>query len=290
MTSKGDGGAAATHEPTGPVSFVGHESFPLRYGWLKKCVDAVAARPDVFAHDDAMVSLGVGKNMVKAIRHWGLITRVIEVDPEGAASRGRSLRVTPLGGAPALPPGALVVAQVDTLNNLDGVLLDADIEGDSIHVRRKIEIRRPKLSGEEADQCGVDDRKKITALNKMMYQKGGKGPPLGYYQDGAQMRGTFVEVAGPATASTASWVRPPLGQTGGRRTGSRQTRSRRTGAQHGGFPPSVMGAFASNGARLLPIAAYLGYKSWSKTKKAGAGTRTRSRSRARRQTRRSSRT
>ncbi len=97
MTSKGDGGAGEAHAPTGPVSFVGHESFPLRYGWLKKCVDAVAARPDAFAHDDAMVSLGVGKNMVKAIRHWGLITRVIEVDPDGAESRGRSLRVTPLG-------------------------------------------------------------------------------------------------------------------------------------------------------------------------------------------------
>lgn len=76
------------------VSFSGHESFPLRYGWPKKCVDAVARRPDIFALDEAMVVLGVGKNMVKAIRHWGLTTRVIELDPEG---RGKTLRVSAIG-------------------------------------------------------------------------------------------------------------------------------------------------------------------------------------------------
>lgn len=76
------------------VSFSGHESFPLRYGWPKKCVDAVARRPDAFAHDDAMVSLGVGKNMVKAIRHWGLTARLIELEPGG---HGKALRVSALG-------------------------------------------------------------------------------------------------------------------------------------------------------------------------------------------------
>jgi hypothetical protein len=79
------------------VSFSGHESFPLRYGWPKKCVDAVATRPDIFAHDEAMVVLGVGKNMVKAIRHWGLTTRVIEVDPDAPKSRGQAVRVSALG-------------------------------------------------------------------------------------------------------------------------------------------------------------------------------------------------
>ena len=78
-------------------SFSGHESFPLRYGWPKKCVDAVAERADVFAHDDGMVVLGVGKNMVKAIRHWGLTTRVVEPDPEAPKARGQALRVSALG-------------------------------------------------------------------------------------------------------------------------------------------------------------------------------------------------
>lgn len=81
-------------EVVAAVSFSGHESFPLRYGWPKKCVDAVAADPDVFNRDEAMVRLGVGKNMVKAIRHWGLTARLIEPATE---AKGRALVVSPLG-------------------------------------------------------------------------------------------------------------------------------------------------------------------------------------------------
>ena len=59
-------------------SFSGHQTFPFRYTWLKKGVDAVMDNPNVFTDDDAPVILGVGKNMVSSIRHWcsvaGLIT------------------------------------------------------------------------------------------------------------------------------------------------------------------------------------------------------------------------
>ena len=89
------GGVERESETT--ASFSGHESFPLRYGWPKKCVDAVAHDPDVFNRDDAMVVLGVGKNMVKAIRHWGLTTRVIELEPAAGKTRSRALRVSPIG-------------------------------------------------------------------------------------------------------------------------------------------------------------------------------------------------
>jgi len=63
--------------------FSGHETFPLRYGWLKKAYDAVvdAARAggtrSVFATDAAIARFGVGKNMVGSIRHWALHTGVI---------------------------------------------------------------------------------------------------------------------------------------------------------------------------------------------------------------------
>lgn len=79
------------------ASFSGHETFPFRYTWLKKAVDQVAADPVVFGRDDAMVLLGVGKNMVQSIRHWGMVTGVIEEDPAVFNNRGRSLRVTKLG-------------------------------------------------------------------------------------------------------------------------------------------------------------------------------------------------
>lgn len=56
--------------------FARHETFHPRYGWVKKAVDA-AANPRVFNEDSAVVELGVGKNMVRAIRHWGLALRVL---------------------------------------------------------------------------------------------------------------------------------------------------------------------------------------------------------------------
>lgn len=58
--------------------FAGHQTFHPRFGWLKKCVDAVASDPKVFGSEDATVRLGVGKNMVEAIRFWGLAAKLIE--------------------------------------------------------------------------------------------------------------------------------------------------------------------------------------------------------------------
>lgn len=65
--------------------FSGHETFPLRYGWLKKAYDEVAAsecsysnNKFVFLGDDAIARFGVGKNMVRSIRHWGSSTGVLE--------------------------------------------------------------------------------------------------------------------------------------------------------------------------------------------------------------------
>lgn len=51
--------------------FSGHETFPCRYTWLPKAVIGISKNPQVFSEeDDAMVALGVGKNMVRAIRFW----------------------------------------------------------------------------------------------------------------------------------------------------------------------------------------------------------------------------
>ena len=60
------------------VSFGRHESFPLRFGWITKGLEALKDNPDVFASEDATVTLGVGKNMVAAIRYWLLATRMAE--------------------------------------------------------------------------------------------------------------------------------------------------------------------------------------------------------------------
>lgn len=65
----------------------GHETFPLRYGWLKKACDAVdeVGTRDVFTNDDAIARFGVGKNMVASIRHWATAAGVIEESADGQA-------------------------------------------------------------------------------------------------------------------------------------------------------------------------------------------------------------
>ena len=61
------------------VSFSGHETFPFRTGWLKKGYEAAKNHPRFFLDQDtAMTLLGVGKNMVRSIRHWCLATKIVE--------------------------------------------------------------------------------------------------------------------------------------------------------------------------------------------------------------------
>lgn len=63
--------------------FSGHETFTLRYGWLKKAADAVIARCEdegnksIFLDDSAITTFGVGKNMVKSMRHWSVACGII---------------------------------------------------------------------------------------------------------------------------------------------------------------------------------------------------------------------
>ena len=66
----------------------GHETFPLRYGWLKKAFDAVQDSKDsddnrsVFSGPDAIARFGVGKNMVASMRHWAYVSGII-AEPSG---------------------------------------------------------------------------------------------------------------------------------------------------------------------------------------------------------------
>jgi len=79
------------------ASFAGHESFPFRHTWLTKGVRYCAENPSIFKSKDAMAILGVGKNMVRSIRHWCLASRMIREDSKTENTRGRWLRPTDLG-------------------------------------------------------------------------------------------------------------------------------------------------------------------------------------------------
>ena len=58
--------------------FARHETFHPRYGWFRKAYSCTTADPTIFSRDDAPVRIGVGKNMVRSIRFWGLAAKLIE--------------------------------------------------------------------------------------------------------------------------------------------------------------------------------------------------------------------
>jgi hypothetical protein len=72
-------------------TFGGHEKFVFRYGWLKKGVDALSENPAIFTDDKALVVLGVGKNMVRSIKHWCLAAGLFEETRGKGPVRGLQL-------------------------------------------------------------------------------------------------------------------------------------------------------------------------------------------------------
>jgi hypothetical protein len=70
--------------------FSGHETFPLRHGWLKKVYEAVRADDGIapesnpFEPAAAIARFGVGKNMVVSMRHWAVASGIITDPTEGA--------------------------------------------------------------------------------------------------------------------------------------------------------------------------------------------------------------
>ena len=60
-------------------TFSGHETFQCRDLWLKKGYDFVKEKGS-FKSDDAVVKLGVGKNMVSSIRYWLKAFNIIDTE------------------------------------------------------------------------------------------------------------------------------------------------------------------------------------------------------------------
>lgn len=75
----------------------GHQTFPLRYGWLKKAFDEVEAtegdseNKSVFLGDDAIARFGVGKNMVASMRHWASAAAIVSESPGSIVIRTTEL-------------------------------------------------------------------------------------------------------------------------------------------------------------------------------------------------------
>ena len=77
------------------MKFRAHDTFFIRKGWLSKGMKYVHAKDDVFVAKDEnpMDVLGIGANMVKALRYW---LQAVELTSEPTSGK-RVQRFTPLG-------------------------------------------------------------------------------------------------------------------------------------------------------------------------------------------------
>lgn len=89
--------------PEFKLQFAGHETFPCKYGWLKKSYDAILQEArrrvdnpsNVFNANEAIAEFGVGKNMVTSMRHWSLACGTLEVSSR--KGKQEALSATALG-------------------------------------------------------------------------------------------------------------------------------------------------------------------------------------------------
>ncbi len=77
------------------MKFRAHDTFFIRKGWLSKGMKYVVAKPDVFVdkNENPMDVLGIGSNMVKALRYWLQAVGLTEEPRSGK----RTQTLTPLG-------------------------------------------------------------------------------------------------------------------------------------------------------------------------------------------------
>lgn len=107
------------------MKFSGHETFPVREGWLHKGMKLVSESPELFLDEELADQLGVGRNMAKSIRHWLLVTGLAEAS--GGESRGKAplLRLTELGQLVwtfdpyFLVPGTWWILHANLVNNVE---------------------------------------------------------------------------------------------------------------------------------------------------------------------------
>jgi len=91
------------------VSFGRHETFSLRFSWLSKGFFALKKDSTVFDSDDAVVALGVGRNMVSSIRYWLRACQLITPQkPDEATSIGNFIFDSEIGKDPYIEDEATI--------------------------------------------------------------------------------------------------------------------------------------------------------------------------------------
>ena len=78
------------------MKFRAHDTFYIRKGWLDKGMKYIKSKPNLFIDKDEnpMDVLGIGSNMVKALRYW---LQAVGVTQESNCSGKRLQTFTPIG-------------------------------------------------------------------------------------------------------------------------------------------------------------------------------------------------
>lgn len=92
------------------MSFAKHETFYIRDGWLNKGIHAINENENSFLEDEAPERLGLGKNMVQALRFWMKATGLAQ---EGFSNKRSAQVLTRFGK---------YVLDYDPYQELDGTL------------------------------------------------------------------------------------------------------------------------------------------------------------------------
>ncbi len=85
--------------------FARHETFHPRYGWFRKAHMFVGKDANIFTREDAPIKLGVGKNMVRAIRFWGTAAKLISKAEPARKGRASAMVSTKIGNKLLGPEG-----------------------------------------------------------------------------------------------------------------------------------------------------------------------------------------
>lgn len=79
------------------MKFGGHETFPIREGWLHKGLRLLTQEPEKLVADDSADWLGVGRNMAKSIRHWLVATHLAIPTARRSSSKLPGIEPSELG-------------------------------------------------------------------------------------------------------------------------------------------------------------------------------------------------
>ena len=122
--------------------FSGHETFAFRYAWLPKAYRLLQQDQSAFSHEDnAMIELGLGKNMVRSLRFW------VEATGLAQPATGRGIELTDFARAVFDPQG------FDPYLEDSRTLWAAPLESIGAHGRRSVRLA---LSAQPLAFSGTD--------------------------------------------------------------------------------------------------------------------------------------